>query len=155
VIVSVLILGTILLVAVFISQQRPLASSVSGTRVAGYALACIACQTAHFAEEWSTGFVVRFPALFGLAPLSDTYFLGVNLTFIAVWVIAAAALWRDRPLGMFSLWFLGLASVLNLVFHPAISLAVGGYFPGLYTCFPVGIAGIVLIQKLLAFTTEA
>jgi len=154
--VSAATLGTLLFVSVVISRGRHLrVDGVSGARIAGFAAVCLAVQTAHFSEEWATGFAERYPALFGLDPLPDAYFLGVNIAFIAVWIIAVSALWKGRPLWNFSLWFLGLAALVNLFFHPAVSLAVGGYFPGLYTSIPLGISGIVLLQKLRRFTTEA
>lgn len=55
---------------------------------------------------------------------------------------------------LFPLWFLGIAGVANGVAHPALSIRTGGYFPGLVTAPLVGIAGALLIRRLLAVTGD-
>jgi hypothetical protein len=40
-----------------------------------------------------------------------------------------------------ALWFLAIAAIANGIGHPAMSLAVGGYFPGLFTAYRSASAG--------------
>jgi len=47
---------------------------------------------------------------------------------------------------------LAIAGAANGVAHPLMSVAVGGYFPGLATSPLIGVLGVVLLRRLLAVT---
>jgi len=49
---------------------------------------------------------------------------------------------------LFSIWFLAIASAVNGVAHPVLSLVSGGYFPGLWSSPLVGVAGVFLLRAL-------
>jgi hypothetical protein len=92
-------------------RNRPL-DPVRLRRAAGAALAL---QLAHCAEEFATGFAQRFPAVLGLAPWSNRFFLAFNGAWLLLWALALAVLFRGRaPLAArAALWFLALAGLLN------------------------------------------
>lgn len=109
-------------------------------------------QAAHFGEELATGFAHRFPEVFGLAPWSARFFVGFNLTWFALWALSLPGLAaRYRP-ALFPLWFLSLGGILNGVAHPVLALVAGGYFPGVATAPLVGLAGGLLVWRLLRIT---
>jgi len=65
-----------------------------------------AVEAIHFVEEWSTGFHVRFPALFGLAPWPDRFFAVLCIALVVLWLVAAPALVRGKRPALFVAWFL-------------------------------------------------
>lgn len=115
----------------------------------------IAVQTAHFSEEWITGFRMQFPAALGLAEWSAAFFVSFNAAWIVVWIAALVALRRGVRVAVLPVWFLGLGMVANGVAHPLLALAAGRYFPGLYTAPVEGIVGVVLLMKLGSATRPA
>jgi hypothetical protein len=116
------------------------------------ACVALAIQALHVAEEFSTGFHIRAPALLGLPAWSAAYFICINMAAIAAWSLATAAVASGRGNAMWSglIWFLALAAIGNAVWHPAGSLIVGGYFPGTVTALPLGFAGFRLVRGLSA-----
>ena len=141
-----ILLGLALLIA------RSPGRVLSVDRVLPAASLNLAGQALHVAEEFSSGFHERAPALLGLEPWSASYFVWINLAAIAAWCLALGALSSGRatalPVGL--LWFLALASIGNGIWHPATSLAIGGYFPGTITAPFLGLAGFRLARVLLA-----
>ncbi len=125
----------------------------SDGRAARLLLAGTALQAMHFAEEYATGFQVRFPALRGLPPWSDGFFVSFNVAWLAIWTVAAIGLRRGVRAAFFPAWFFALAGIGNGIMHPACSLAVRGYFPGLFTSPLVGGAGVLLCRRLWAATS--
>lgn len=115
-------------------------------------LAGVACQCIHMIEELLTGFHVLLPAVFGQPAWSAEFFVTFNVAWIAVWVLAAAALEGWPRLALFPIWFFGLGMVGNAVWHPLLALLRQGYFPGLFTSPLVGIAGVVVMRRLIAAT---
>jgi hypothetical protein len=107
----------------------------------------------HFAEETSTGFYARFPEFLGLARWSETFFISFNLLWACVWVLSIAYLKVYPRLAVFSIWFLGIASAANGVVHPSLSLATGGYFPGLWSSLFVGVLGVLILRALASATS--
>lgn len=105
-------------------------------------------QAVHFAEELTTGFHQRFPALFNLPPMPLAVFVGFNLAWLAVWSVSVAWIRNTHPVPLFAAWFLGIAGVANGIAHPLISAAAGGYFPGLFTSPFIGLAGLWLWRRL-------
>ena len=65
-----------------------------------------------------------------------------------VWALSLPLACRPVRAAFFPLWFLGLAAVGNGLAHPAFALLSGGYFPGLWTALPAGIAGFFLLRHL-------
>ncbi|MEM7052866.1 MAG: HXXEE domain-containing protein [Acidobacteriota bacterium] len=112
----------------------------------------IVVQGAHFLEELLTGFAVWFPAVLGQAPWSTEFFVIFNLAWLFIWLAAAAALPTGRRWPLAPLWFLALALAGNGVVHPLLALRAGGYFPGLLTSPLTGLAGFLLITRLLRST---
>lgn len=145
---SLAFLGIILAAAMIIAFARRRAPLGRGV----FQASCVnlALQALHVAEEFSAGFHVRAPALFGLPPWSPDFFVWINMAAISAWTLALAAIAAGRPNVVASglLWFLALASIGNAVWHPAASLALGGYFPGTATAVPLGAAGLVLAAAL-------
>jgi len=157
---SMIILGLAALAALalaFIRRTPP--DSVTERIAASRALAVtVAIQGAHFVEELATGFHVKFPALFGLPPMSSTFFIIFNLTWLAIWVASIPGLRLAQPAAYFAAWFLAIAAMLNGIAHPAMAIFVGGYFPGLVTSPFIGVAGIWLwrcIYKATAVPKKA
>jgi hypothetical protein len=142
-------LWVILVVAVAVSRGRPLVSRAATQGLVLVGLAALAVQAVHFGEELLTGFYVLFPRLLGLPPWSPAFFVTFNVAWFLVWLGAAALLARGVAGAAWALWFLSLALLANGVAHPALSLAVGGYFPGLATSPFAGIAGLMLLRRLV------
>ncbi|MGQ0660567.1 MAG: hypothetical protein ACT4N3_06840 [Sphingosinicella sp.] len=115
------------------------------------ALLALGLQSLHVAEEFSTGFQHRMPALWGLPAWSDGFFVSVNLAAIALWCAALARLAKGRAglPALTLLWFLGLASIGNSIWHPLLALATSGYFPGLATALAMPITGALLLRALM------
>lgn len=119
----------------------------------GAALAIVA-QSGHFAEEYATGFHVRFPELLGLAPWPTIFFLTFNLCWLVIWIFSLWGVSKRRHLAFFPLWFLAVAGLANGVAHVGFSLRVGGYFPGLFTSPLIGAAAAILARRLARLTAE-
>lgn len=115
-------------------------------------LVCMAFQSLHFVEEFLTGFHIRFPERLGLTPWSAEFFVTYNVVWIAVWLLAAIGMQHGYTIAYFPVWFLGIGSVMNGVAHPALALAAGGYFPGLLTSPFAGIAGLILLGRVVRLT---
>lgn len=149
-------LDVLLLTALYLTLTR--ASGLSDPRVRrrmiGLFAAAIAIQCAHFAEEWATGFNVRFPELVGLYPWSQTLWASFNFVWIAIWCLSLLGLTAGWRAALFPVWFLALACAVNGVAHPLLALAAGGYFPGLWTSPIAGIMGLVLLPRLARFTAS-
>jgi hypothetical protein len=101
-------------------------------------------QAAHFLEEWQTGFHQHWPALLGLEPWPESFFVVFNVAWIAIWLASAALIPRGGIVTRTAVWFLALAALLNAVAHPLLAMSVAGYFPGLWTSPFLGAAGFWL-----------
>ena len=157
VIPSVIILGIVAIIAVRLTQVRSSPVSATTERVAASTVfgIAIAAQGAHFAEEWSTGFHVRFPALMGFDPMPLSFFVTFNLAWIAIWIGCLPLLRHGSKFAFFAAWFLAIAAMLNGIAHPMMALASGGYFPGLVTSPLIGIAGVCLWRRLQRATSRS
>lgn len=118
------------------------------------AIAAVLVQAAHFAEELATGFHRRFPELLGLEPWPVAFFVSFNLFWLAIWGLSIGGLAARRSIALFPLWFLGIASVVNVLAHPLLSLRDGGYFPGVVSSLLLGLAGAILLRHLLRLTAR-
>jgi hypothetical protein len=156
VIPSVVILGLVAMVAIRLAQSRSSPPEAASDRIAAASVLGIATaiQCAHFAEEWATGFHARFPALLGLDPMPLSFFVPFNLAWIAVWIVSIPFLRLGRRAAFFAAWFLAIAGILNGVAHPMMAIASSGYFPGLITSPFIGVAGVILWQRLQRATAE-
>jgi len=153
---SVVVLGLVAIVAAYLARSRKYPDSQAAQRVTAsnaLALATIV-QCAHFAEEWATGFHIRFPALFGLDPLPLPLFVTFNLVWIVLWFASVKPLRAAHKGAYFAAWFLALAGALNGIAHPLMAASVGGYFPGLISSPFIGAAGIYLWRQLLSSSGE-
>ena len=153
---SVVVLGLAAIVAVRLAQRRSSPVEAAAERnaastVLGFATAI---QSAHFAEELVTGFHTRFPALLGLDPMPLSFFVAFNLAWIAIWIVSNPFLRLGKRPAFFAAWFLAIAGILNGVAHPMMAIASGGYFPGLITSPVIGLAGVILWQRLQKATSE-
>ena len=120
-------------------------------RVAGLA---VVLQLGHFIEEYMSEFYVHFPALLGLAPWPEPFFVVFNLFWVTVWGLSIAGIARFPQMAALPLWFLAIASFANGIVHPLLALVVGGYFPGLWSSPLVGILGTVLFAALVSATSS-
>jgi hypothetical protein len=141
-----LTLAALIALSFTISRGRVSVSSVPRIRLA--ATAAILFQLGHFIEETLHHFYDSFPELLGLAPWSREFFLAFNLTCFVAWLLAVVAINAYWRISAFALWFLAIASMANGIVHPLFAVAVGGYFPGLWTSPFVGILGVVLFRAL-------
>ena len=157
VIPSVVVLGSVAIVAVGLAQRRSSPVEAATERIAASIVlgAATAIQCVHFAEEWATGFHARFPALLGLEPMPLSFFVPFNLAWIAIWIVSMPFLRLGRGIAFFAAWFLAIAGILNGIAHPMMAIASGGYFPGLLTSPFIGIAGVILWLRLQRATSEA
>ncbi len=153
---SFIFLGLVVLAAVQLALYRlsPTISTIERLAASRALAFTTAAQSIHFAEEWSSDFHVRFPALFGLEPMSSFLFAAFNLTWIAIWIACVPALRCARKLAFFAAWFLAMAGMLNGIAHPIMALVSAGYFPGLISSPLVGLAGVFLWQRLRRATSS-
>ena len=152
---SIVILGTLAAVALFLTLSRDWGARVDKTGTGGavrIASFTVVAQAAHFAEELFTGFPEKFPILFGLGPMSRAFFVSFNLAWIAVWSASIWGVGKKQRAALFPLWFLSLGCVANGLAHPLFSAFVGGYFPGLLTAPVVAVLGLVLLRRLVEIT---
>ena len=112
----------------------------------------VAFQCLHFTEEFVTRFYVRAPEFLGFAAWSREFFVIFNLSWIALWLIAAVGIKRRMRIAFFPVWFFAISMVGNAIWHPLLCLAAGGYFPGLFTSPFGGVIGIMLLSRLRKLT---
>ena len=151
---SIFVLGIVAFVALQLARRRLSPAERTRERAAAsnaLALATV-IQGGHFAEEWATGFAVRFPALFDLDPMPLSFFVVFNLSWIVLWIASIPLLRSARKPAFFAAWFLAIAGMLNGLAHPLMAVASGGYFPGLVSSPFIGLAGIYLWRRLRSAT---
>lgn len=149
-------LGALAVVALILTlARRPVGRGPTQSRSDLWIVfAAVLLQAAHFAEELTAGFYVRFPQSLGLEVWPAGFFVAFNLAWLALWCASAAALRTRRRVALFPIWFLSLASMANGLAHPVLAARAGGYFPGLLTAPFAAVAGIVLFRRLLVMTAE-
>ena len=154
---SLVILGGVAAAALFLARERSSPVDLVEERVAAATALglAIAAQGAHFAEEWATGFHIRFPALFGLPPMPLSFFVTFNLAWLVIWIVSVPFVRSARRPAFFAAWFLAIAAMMNGAAHPALAIASEGYFPGLITSPAIGLAGLWLWVRLRRATTES
>jgi len=154
---SFLILAVIAVAAACVTIARGgiRGDAVALRKTARMAVLTTILQAGHFLEEATTGLNLRLPELFGAAPLTMEFFVTANVVALVIWLVSAWALAQGSSGVLFPLWFLGVACVANAVIHPALSVATGGYFPGLITSPVVGAAGFFLLRGLARITQRS
>ncbi|PUZ27663.1 Protein of unknown function with HXXEE motif-containing protein [Chitinophaga costaii] len=106
-------------------------------------------QLIHFAEEHAFSFEQQFGILFGGRPYNHNLFVTFNMAAYFMFLLGAIGFYKGiRPLMFLGLFFIVYGMVGNAIGHIGFCIAVGGYFPGIYTCFFNLFIGIVLIGKL-------
>jgi hypothetical protein len=85
-------------------------------------------------------------------PLS--FFVAFNLAWIVIWIVSIPFLRVGRRPAFFAAWFIAIGGMLNGIAHPMMAIASGGYFPGLITSPVIGLAGMILWQRLQRATSE-
>lgn len=151
---SIVALGLVALAALQVTLGRTCPVELTKEQAAAAKMLAIATvvQTAHFIEEWATGFHIRFPALFGLDPIPLSVFVALNLAWIVLWIVSIPLIRRARQAAFFAAWFLAIAGMVNGIAHPMLAIRTGGYFPGLFSSPLIGLAGLFLWQRLKAAT---
>ena len=152
---SLVILGAAAALALHWTLARRWVDNVGALIPAAVRIATIAVivQAVHFAEELSTGFHVRLPAVFDRVPMPLGFFISFNLAWLVVWSLSVWGLSARRRAALFPLWFLGIAALLNGVGHPVLSALEGEYFPGLVTAPVIGVMGAMLLHHLRMVTS--
>jgi hypothetical protein len=112
----------------------------------------LAAQSLYFMEEDVTGFAYRFPALLGLTPWPQNFFVVFNLIWLSVWILSAIGLQKGYRFALFPVWFFAIAAVANGIAHPLLAVIARGYFPGLITSPVIGFVGVLLGLRLLKLT---
>jgi hypothetical protein len=148
---SVVILGLAMLAAAGLARARsPVPDRGVRVRAATALVVAVLIQAIHIAEEARTGFHEQLPALLGMPAMPFRGFIAFNLTWLLIWCVSVPGLRAARPLAYFAAWFLAIAGVLNGVGHHAFAIAVGGYFPGLFTSPLIAFAAAWLAVRLFA-----
>jgi hypothetical protein len=112
----------------------------------------LAAQSLYFMEEDVTGFAYRFPALLGLTPWPQNFFVVFNLIWLSVWILSAIGLQKGYRFALFPVWFFAIAAVANGIAHPLLAVIARGYFPGLITSPVIGFVGVLLGLRLFKLT---
>lgn len=141
-------------VALFLSWCRTpkVRSRTDLQRTENLLLLGLVLQSAHFIEEYATGFYDLFPPILRLLPWPRSFFVTFNLFWLGIWVWAASRLRTSSRLAFWATWFFSAAALADGMAHPLLAVRVGGYFPGLLTAPLVGMAGVWLLVRLFAAT---
>lgn len=144
-------LWLLFMIGMFVAVRSPIQKQSAG-RILTIGWLTLLLQLVHVIEEFENGFHRLMPQIWGLDGWSNAFFLMFNSAWIALWAMSLVALARGTApvISAGMLWFLGLAAGINGLVHPALSIATGEYFPGLFSAIPLGIAGLMLCRALLS-----
>lgn len=119
-------------------------------RVLPIYLIALAIQFLHFTEEYVYGFHLRITELMaGMPPFNVNVFVAFNMIAYCLFLLAGFGMYKGVKFPMIIVWFFVIGGVVgNAVWHPLMSLRVGGYFPGLVTSFAYWIVGPILLKRL-------
>lgn len=128
----------------FCYKSNPKSSEVLPLYILG-----IGFQLLHFAEEHATGFDIHFGQLFGGEPYGHNLFVSFNMISYCMFLIGGYAIYKGfKPLMIIAMFFIAYGMLGNCIGHIWYSIAVKGYFPGLYTSFLNLPLSIILLRKL-------
>jgi hypothetical protein len=149
---SAIALGTLFAAAVVLAVSRSPIPADQLKSVNKLVLIACGAQLLHFLEETAFDLHVRLPEAFGLPEMPFSFFLALNVAVLIIW-LAGACQREFNPFVVTTFWFLGLASVFNLLAHPTLAVISGAYFPGVFTSPVVGLAGLMLTRRLVQATS--
>jgi len=145
--ITALNLGLIISYIIWISHDIDVKKKFN--RLATLYILGIVVQGIHFTEEYLTGFQFKFPGLLGYS-WSDKQFVIFNLIWLLFFVLNLWGIYRRYRVAYFLVWFFTImAGIANGIFHPALSIIQGGYFPGLISSPVLLIIGIALLKELV------
>lgn len=112
----------------------------------------LAMQFIHFAEEFTTGFRVHFPQLYGGAPYSEDLFVTFNMIAYFMFTMTTILVFTKslRFLLVPSLFFIVYGAIGNAVSHTWWSLYLRAYFPGLVTAQVYWFVGPLVLYRLVS-----
>lgn len=120
----------------------------NSARVLPFYLLGVAVQCLHFAEEYLTGFQRELPRLFGYQ-WDDARFVLFNLVWLFLFIVAALGVLQGVRLAYLIAFFFTLfAGIGNGIWHPALAVYRGGYFPGVLTAPLNFLVGVALLRRL-------
>ena len=153
---AILALGLAAVLAAYLARSRPSSTErVAERKAASTALAiALIVHAFHFGEEFLTGFHDRLGPLLGPPEMPASAFVVFNVAWLLIWFVAVPGVAKGSSMAFFAAWFLAIAGLLNVIAHPLLAVAARGYFPGLVTAVPTGIAAGVLWRRLLAATSD-
>ncbi len=110
----------------------------------------LAVQFIHFFEEFSTGFQIKFPALYGGMAFSNETFVKINMVAYAIFVISAVItfFYNKRFLLVPIMFFVVYGAMGNAIAHTLWVIMLGEYFPGFFTAQIYWILGPLLLKKI-------
>jgi hypothetical protein len=113
----------------------------------------VLAQSAHSVEEYAFRLYDVFPPARLLVSLFSndprTGFIIFNILFDAFWF--GCYLWPVRrrwPAAVPLMWVLTVIEAINGIVHPAFSIAVGGYTPGLITSLVLLPLALLLARRM-------
>lgn len=157
--ISSMLTGTVVLslvgvAALLLTLVRGGIASAAVRRVRLASTIALVMQLLHFTEEYSYRLYQQLPELLGLSPWPAAFFVAINCAWLLAWILGIVYIDRFPKAAVFTLWFLGIASVANGILHPLISIVIAQYFPGLWTSLLAGFAGANLSYRLFAATKQ-
>jgi hypothetical protein len=109
----------------------------------------IGFQLLHFAEEHATKFDTVFAELFNGEPYNHNFFTSFNMISYFMFLLGGYGIYKGiKPLMMIAMFFVSYGMFGNCIGHVSYSIAVNGYFSGLYTSFLNFVLSIFLIRRL-------
>jgi hypothetical protein len=122
----------------------------SGERFLPAFFALLAVQLIHLAEELTTGFLVKFPLLYGGRPYSQDFFVAFSVVSYCVVTVCCILAFTQglRFLLMPALFFVIYAGIGNAIAHTWWSLSLRAYFPGLVSAQIFWVAGPLVLHRL-------
>lgn len=103
----------------------------------------------HGVEQSSGRLYDTLPRRFGLEPFQASQFVGFNLVWLAIFLLAAVGAFSGNRLSLLVVWFVALLGCIgNALFHGLIALQDGAHVPGVITALinlPLGVALAILL----------
>ena len=120
----------------------------------------VAMQAAHSAEESLTGFWRWFPVLTaGVARLTGFFpvitasrgqFIAANVIIVLALSVVGAFFFMRRRWALRAAFIIGVAEVINGVYHVGATVVLGRYFPGAVSGIGLIIIGVLFLKVYAA-----